>query len=168
VLIILLAAGAAGCGYSSSDDVRKHYVKFGATPPQGNRVTVCHAYSCKEQTIYTFSQKDMAEIATIMKKVKRADTPFEERRAVAYAIAHAEVEVGAKLGIKDRAGMQFTASGNPTQQDCVDEATNTTSYRPTPRAIFSCCNRMDCSSITLWRGRCTSRISRVDWQRSIR
>ena len=28
----------------------------------------------------------------------------------------------------DRPGMDFTASGDPTQQDCVDEATNTTSY----------------------------------------
>jgi hypothetical protein len=37
----------------------------------------------------------------------------EERRAVAYAIAHIEVKVGARLGIKDRAGMQFTASGDP-------------------------------------------------------
>jgi hypothetical protein len=36
------------------------------------------------------------------------------------AIAHIEVD--------DKAGMQFTASGVPTQQDCVDEATNTTSY----------------------------------------
>jgi hypothetical protein len=128
VLIIVLAAGIAGCGYSSGDDVRKHYAKFNVNPPHGNKVTVCHAYSCKEQTIYSFSQKDIAEIAAIMKKVKRADTPFEERRAVAYAIGHVEVEVGAKLGIKDRAGMQFIASGNPTQQDCVDEATNTTSY----------------------------------------
>ena len=47
---------------------------------------------------------------------------------MAYAIAHIEVKVGAKLGIKDRAGMQFTASGDPEQLDCVDEAVNTTTY----------------------------------------
>ena len=96
MLVILLVAGVAGCGYSSSDDMRKHYMKFGTDPPQGNKVTVCHAYSCKQQT--------------------------------AYAIGHIEAKVGAKLGINDRAGMQFTAANNPTQQDCVDEATNTTSY----------------------------------------
>ena len=127
-LVILLAAGVAGCGYSSSDDMRKHYMKFGTDPPQGNKVTVCHAYSCKQQTAYTFSREDIAEIAAVMNKVKRADTPFEERRAAAYAIGHIEAKVGAKLGINDRAGMQFTAANNPTQQDCVDEATNTTSY----------------------------------------
>ena len=40
-----------------------------------------------------------------MKKTKRADTPFEERRAIAYAIGLIETKVGAKLGINDRAGM---------------------------------------------------------------
>ena len=49
-----------------------HYVSFGATPPQGNRVTVCHAYTCKEQTAFTFSAKDMAEIAALMKRTKRS------------------------------------------------------------------------------------------------
>jgi hypothetical protein len=128
MLVVLLAAVVAGCGYSSSDEVRKHYVKFGTAPPQGNKVTVCHAYSCKQQTTYAFSREDIAEIAAVMKKVKRSDTPFEERRAAAYAIGHIEGKVGAKIGIEDRAGMQFTAANNPTQQDCVDEATNTTSY----------------------------------------
>ncbi len=47
---------------------------------------------------------------------------------MAYAIAKMETDVGKKLGITDKAGMQFTASGDPTQMDCVDEATNTTSY----------------------------------------
>jgi len=128
VLIVLLAAGLAACTHARGGDPSMHYVEFGATPPKGNRVTVCHAYTCKMQTPYTFSQSDIAEIAALMKKVKRGDTPHEERRAVAYAIAHIEVEVGNKLGIKDKAGMQFSASGDPSQQDCVDEATNTTSY----------------------------------------
>jgi len=128
VLVILLAAALSGCMTGGGSDWRLHYVNFGATPPEGNRVTVCHAYTCKEQTPYTFSRQDIAEIAAIMTKVKRADTPFEERRAVAYAIASMEVRVGKKLGIKDVAGMQFSASGDSSQQDCVDEATNTTSY----------------------------------------
>jgi hypothetical protein len=128
VLVIALAAGLSGCVSGGGEDPRIHYVSFGAEPPEGNRVTVCHAYTCKMQTPYTFSQKDMAEIAALMRQVKRGDTPFEERRAVAYAIAKMETDVGKKLGIKDKAGMQFTASGDASQMDCVDEATNTTSY----------------------------------------
>jgi hypothetical protein len=60
VLVILLAAGLSACAqafvYGGGDDVRIHYARFGATPPQGNTVTVCHAYTCKMQTPYTFSQ----------------------------------------------------------------------------------------------------------------
>ena len=91
-------------------------------------MTVCHAYTCKMQTTYTFSQKDLAEIRAVMAKTKRADTPYEERRAVAYAIAYIDVKVGTKLGIHDKGGMQFSATGDPTQEDCADVSTNTTSY----------------------------------------
>jgi hypothetical protein len=104
------------------------YARFGVDPPQGNQVTVCHAYTCKMQSTYTFSKQDLAEIRAVMAKTKRADAPFEERRAIAYAIALIDVKVGNKLGIRDRAGMQFSASGDPTQEDCVDVSTNTLSY----------------------------------------
>ena len=131
-LVMLLAAGLCGCAqafvYGGGEDVRIHYAQFGATPPQGNTVTVCHAYTCKMQTPYTFSQKDLAEIRSVMAKTKRADTPYEERRAVAYAIAYIDVKVGNKLGIRDKTGMQFSSSSDPTQEDCVDVSTNTTSY----------------------------------------
>jgi hypothetical protein len=64
-----------------------------------------------------------------MAKTRKADTAAEERRAVAYAIGWIETRVGHAIGTKDdRPGMDFAASGDPTQQDCVDEATNTTSY----------------------------------------
>ena len=130
--VILLAAGlsasVAGCVSGGGDDWRLHYTSFGATPPQGNRITVCHTYTCKIQTPYTFTPKEIAELAALMKKVERSDTAYEERRAVAYAIAKIEVDVGNKLNIHDKAGMQFSASGDPTQEDCVDESTNTTSF----------------------------------------
>jgi hypothetical protein len=128
VPVILLTMSLSACVSGGGSDPRIHYAQFDAEPPKGNRITVCHAYTCKLQTPYTFSKPDIAEIATVMQKVKRSDTAAEERRAVAYAIAHIEVKIGKKLGIKDRAGMQFTASGDPEQLDCVDVATNTTSY----------------------------------------
>jgi hypothetical protein len=62
-----------------------------------------------------------------MHKTKRADTTFEDRWPIAYAIALIERKVGDRLRITDRAGMEFGASGDPTQADCV-EATNTTSF----------------------------------------
>ena len=38
------------------------------------------------------------------------------------------MKVGTKLGIHDKGGMQFSATGDPTQEDCADVSTNTTSY----------------------------------------
>ena len=96
--------------------------------PQGNKVVVCHAYGCKMKTPYRFTSADIAEITGEMRQVKRNDSPAEERRAIAYAIGLMERQVGAVIGIRDKAGMQWTASGDPTQEDCVDESTNTTSF----------------------------------------
>jgi hypothetical protein len=99
--------------------------------PEANRVEVCHAYhayTCQMKTPYEFTSTNIAEITSLMRKIKRNDSPAEERRAIAYAIGLMEKQVGAGLGIHDKAGMQWTASGDPTQQDCVDESTNTTRY----------------------------------------
>ena len=64
VLIVLLSGSLAACTQTGggASEVGRHYVDFGAEPPKGNRITVCHAYTCKMQTPYTFSQKDIAEI----------------------------------------------------------------------------------------------------------
>jgi hypothetical protein len=129
LLIVLFSSSLAACTQTGGGgDVSRHYTIFSTEPPKGNSVTICHAYTCKMKTPYTFRSNDIAEIKAVMDKVKKSDTPHEERRGVAYAIAHIDVKVGNKLGIKDRAGMQFSASGDPTQLDCVDVATNTTSY----------------------------------------
>ena len=85
--------------------------------PQANKVVVCHAYGCKMKTPYRFTSADIAEIARTMRKVKRNDSPAEERRAIAYAIALMERQVGAAIGINDKAGMQWSASGDATQED---------------------------------------------------
>src|SRR5262245_26016108 len=112
MLTIILAA----CRTGGSGSVELHYIDYGTPPPEGNRVTVCHGYSCKLQTAYKFAPEDIAEIAAIMKQVRRDDTPSEERRAVAYAIGAMETKVGSKLGINDRPGMQWGAAGRPSQQ----------------------------------------------------
>jgi hypothetical protein len=96
--------------------------------PEKNKVEVCHAYGCNMKTEYRFTSKNIAAIRGEMAKVKRNGSPAEERRAIAYAIGLMERQVGAAIGIRDVAGMQWLASGDPTQEDCVDESTNTTSY----------------------------------------
>lgn len=127
-LAAVTALLAGGCAYEHALGV-DHYAVFKVDPPHNTTVTVCHAYGCREKTRFTFKQADIAEISELMAKTKKADTPFEERRAVAYAVGWMERRTGEAIGTKhDRAGMDFVGSGDPTQQDCVDEATNTTSY----------------------------------------
>jgi len=130
---LLFAAAAvlalSGCTYERTGSPSLHYNEFQTVPPRGNTVWVCSAYGCQEQTKFRFTSADIAKIRQIFRRTKKGDTPHQERRAVAYAIAWMEKRVGKKIGTSaDRPGMDFAASGDPNQQDCVDEATNTTSY----------------------------------------
>jgi len=129
VLVVAAAAMLGGCTYERSGPPQAHLAEWGAEVPSDRAVTVCHAYGCQKTTRVVFSDKDVAHIAQLMKKTKKSDTPGEERRAVAYAIGWMETKTGNQIGTSaDRPGMDFHASGDPTQQDCVDEATTTTSY----------------------------------------
>lgn len=108
---------------------KHHFSRWQVDAPRGRTVHVCHAYGCNRKTAFTFSDADIAAIKTLMAETKKADTAAEERRAIAYAIAWMETRTGKRTGAAaDRPGMDFEAAGDPTQQDCVDEATNTTSY----------------------------------------
>ena len=125
----LAALPLAGCTHHRDGPVETHYVDFSTEVPRGNRITHCHAYGCKMQTRFLFTAADIATVRTLMERTRKADTSHEERRAVAYAIAWMEKRTGDVIGTSaDRPGMDFAASGDPTQQDCVDESTNTTSY----------------------------------------
>ena len=127
-LLIVAGLPLAACTYDDGPNTMKRYSQLGIDAPQKNEVVVCHAYGCKMKTPYRFSSANIAEITREMRRVKRNNSPEEERRAVAYAIGLMERQVGKALGIQDKAGMQWLASGDPTQEDCVDESTNTTSY----------------------------------------
>ena len=127
-LAALAALLVGGCSYEHALGV-DHYSVFKVDPPRNRTVTVCHANGCRQKTRFTFTQADITELKRLMEKTKKADTPHEERRAIAYAIGWMERRTGEVVGTKnDRPGMDFAGSGDPTQQDCVDEATNTTSY----------------------------------------
>lgn len=134
LLRLIVSAGLAGvllgaCTHPRTGPVSQHYVDFAVEPPRNNTVYVCHAYGCRMQTRFRFTDADVAAIKSLMDRVRKGDNPGEERRAVAYAIGWMERRTGDVIGTSaDRPGMDFKASGDPTQQDCVDEATNTTSY----------------------------------------
>lgn len=129
VTAAMLGLLAAGCTHERTGSVDRHYADFKIREPRGNTVYVCHAYGCKKQTRFRFTDEDITAISKLMETTRKEESAAEERRAVAYAIGWMERRTGDVIGTKDdRPGMDFMASGDPTQQDCVDEASNTTSY----------------------------------------
>ncbi len=128
-ILSIIAFGLAGCSYGGSGPPAPHYSQFKAEMPEGNTVTVCSAHGCRHKTRFTFSRRDIAKLRAIMDRARRDGSPAGERRAIRKAIAWMEDRVGRETGTAaDRAGLDFLGAGDPTQMDCVDEATNTTSY----------------------------------------
>ncbi|HUS98676.1 MAG TPA: hypothetical protein VMX97_18275, partial [Hyphomicrobiaceae bacterium] len=111
-----LAIALAACTHAPFLEANDHYSLFNARPPKGSTVYVCHAYGCRSQTKVKFAETEIKTLKTLMTKTKKADTPAEERRAVAYAIGWMERHVGPIAGTSsDRAGMDFSGSGDPSQ-----------------------------------------------------
>lgn len=132
-LLMVVSFGLLGalsaCTYEEVGPVAQHFQSFKTSAPNGNTITVCHSYGCKMQSKVRLTAQDIDDVGKLMESTKKADTAFEERRAVAYAIGWFETMVGRKIGTSaDRPGMEYNGSDDPTQQDCVDEATNTTAY----------------------------------------
>ena len=77
VLVLFAAVSVAACTHDRNGPPQQHFAEFHVAPPDGNAVEVCHAYTCQMKSTFYFHPKDIAEIASLMKKTKRADTPFE-------------------------------------------------------------------------------------------
>ena len=93
--------------------------------PEGNRLNICHGYSCRIVTPVRLSADDIARIAGNLRRGTAG--PEAERDAISRAVQAFERIVGARIGTgNDLPGMQF-GQGTPDQMDCIDEATNTTS-----------------------------------------
>ena len=128
-LTCLIGSLLAGCTYGGSGPPAPHYLQFEAKQPSGNTVSVCSAHGCRHKSTFTFTHADIAELTAIMQSGDEADTPIGERKALKAAIAWIETRIGPETGTaRDRASLDLAGAGDPGQMDCVDEATNTTSY----------------------------------------
>ncbi len=128
VLLTFLAAVLPGCAYHLDDPIDAHYQRYKARMPEGDRVFACHAYGCKMQTPFRFTDADIAKLQAMMAPAK-TKTAADERAALREALAWMERRVDAEVGTaNDRPGDDFGGSGDPTQMDCVDVATNLSNY----------------------------------------
>ena len=124
VTLGVLLAGCESMNWRSPDD---YFTHMKVKAPVGTKVSVCHGYGCKYRTAVSFTADDLAQIGAAVKK--GGDTAAGERKGVASAIALIERIVGKVAGTdKDLGQLHLEMAGKRGQQDCVDEATNTTSY----------------------------------------
>jgi hypothetical protein len=128
VVVMLLSAAIAGCAYHSNGPIDEHYAQFKARMPEFDKVFVCSAYGCRKQTEFKFTSADIVTLQTMMSP-SHAATPADERQATRTTLAWMERRVGDVVGTSaDRPGDDFAGNGDPTQMDCVDIATNLSSY----------------------------------------
>ena len=128
VAALLVAAGVGGCAYSGNGPIDEHYAKYKAGMPEGDKVFVCSSYGCRKQTPFRFTAADIAEVTKIMSD-KRTATPAGEREATKDALAWMGHRADTAVGTAgDRPGDDFAGNGDPGQMDCVDVATNLSSY----------------------------------------
>lgn len=121
--LLPLLGGCESLNWAGPDDFLTERAIAG---PSKTEVTVCRAYNCQVKTRLPLSEKDMRGLGAMFAKVGSAE---DERRAVAAAVARLERIAGERLGTANDRGLLYPAgSGDPGQQDCVDEAATTTSY----------------------------------------
>ena len=109
----------------SSAAARDWYQTRGVPPPEGDRIHVCHGYTCRITTPVRLSAADLRRIAGSL--ANGAANAAAERAAIGEAVQEFEAIVGPRIGTGgDLPKMQF-GQGTPDQMDCIDEATNTTS-----------------------------------------
>ena len=125
---LFLAAGLGGCAYSSIGPIDEHYATYKARMPEGERVFVCSSYGCRTQTPFKFTAADIAQLQKMM-SAARTKTAADERKAIKSTLGWMETRVDKVVGTSaDRPGDDGLGNGDPTQMDCVDVATNLSSY----------------------------------------
>ena len=125
---MLLSASVAGCAYNEDLSFDAHFQRYKARLPEGDKVFVCSSYGCRTQTGFRFADADIEQLKTLMSPAQTGSAE-DERRAVGVALAWMERRVGDVTGTSaDRPADDMAGNGDPTQLDCVDVATNLTSY----------------------------------------
>ena len=109
-----MVCGLTGCTFERDGPPAYHYQEFKSREPAAIRCSSAMPMAARMQSPVNFGPEQVKAIAEVMRKTKKADNAFEERRAVAYAVAWMERYVGDKIGTSARpAGHGFQRLGRP-------------------------------------------------------
>lgn len=123
--LMMLLPALAGCASQSLSSHGGWFEERDVQLPQGNKLFICHAFTCGRVTPVVFSESEIGRLTAPFDKPM--SSAGEERKAVSRAVQTFERIVGRKIGTSgDRGGLDI-GGGDPGQMDCIDEATNTTS-----------------------------------------
>lgn len=123
---VALAAVIAGCTATATEDPEAWFAAHDGVPPrESGRVSVCHGFGCQLKTAVGFTEADLRE----MRRLVGRGGPEAEREGIRRLISWAERRVAPTVGSEDDVpGLDLGNSGKAGQMDCIDEASNTTSY----------------------------------------
>ena len=94
--------------------------------PEPARFSVCYGHTCSIVVTVGVSMDDWERVRTVFRDA--SVSPADERARIADAIALMETVVGARTGTWRDYGGDLKGFARPGQMDCVDEATNSTTY----------------------------------------
>lgn len=126
-LPILFVLGVAACTDSTTRNPASYLLSYDVREPNKNRVVVCHGYECSIKTGVSINDDDLATIRRMMAGAEKS--PAAERQAIANTIGWMERRVAPTAGTaNDRDYRDLMSGGDASQLDCIDEASNSTSY----------------------------------------
>lgn len=112
-----------GCVVTARDLDRR----YGMVAPRPESLKVCRHYGCADVVATGLDAADWAAVRAWFEPAP-ADAAAE-RRAVAEAVGEIERRIGPKIGTQaDPPGSKFYTPDSTGEQDCLDEAVNTTNY----------------------------------------
>jgi hypothetical protein len=94
--------------------------------PQLENLEVCQGGGCAIVSSTNVTEAEWQQVAQIF--TPSSDSAIQERERIALAIGKLERIVGEKIGTSNDKAGTFNNSAYTGQQDCNDEAINTTSY----------------------------------------
>lgn len=127
-LVIATAAVLAGCmGNLYRGSPNGWFAAHNAVAPRENGlIVVCHGFGCERKTAFRFGP---ADLKAMRKALGAPRSAAEEREGIRRMVAWAETRVAVEVGSAgDVGGLDLWNAGVAGQMDCIDEATNTTSY----------------------------------------